>query len=140
MERSEIRGHLTYGKTYPGLRFAPSGLRDRHSREIDERAQRGRQLSPARIVQEKAGIGRTPIGKHTHQLSLRNQFLDLRLEHEGKTGAIQRRIDHQVLVVQRQRPLDVDIDLDAATLELPAIDGTTGEAVTDARQALQVMR
>ena len=96
-------------------------------------------MPAARVIQEEAGIGRTPIGQHTHQLAFRDQFLDLCFEHIGKAGAVERGVDHQILIVQSERPLDVDIDLDAAALEFPAIERAAGETIADAWHAFQIM-
>ncbi|MNN95507.1 hypothetical protein D3C81_2143240 [compost metagenome] len=52
---------------------------------------------------------------------------------------MQGRADHQADIAERQRAADFDFLGDAAAFKLPAVHRAAGEAMADARQAVQVL-
>ena len=62
------------------------------------------------------------------------------LKHERQTGAVDRSVEDHVEIAECQRPLYLDLQLDAAAFEFPAIVGAARETVADAGVILQIMR
>ena len=77
---------------------------------IHQCRQRGRLKLTTGIVQEKAGDWRRPFLQHTDKPSLCDMLRDLLFIGETETNAGERRLNHQVRIVDYERAADADRD------------------------------
>ncbi len=63
----------------------------------------------ARIIKKQTVVWRAPILQTSDQGAGREVRFDAIIENESKPAILQRRFDHQILAVERQRPIDFDM-------------------------------
>ena len=73
------------------------------------------------IVHEEAGSWRRPVLQDTNKLSLRNVSCDLLFIGETEANSIERRLNHQVSIVDDERAIDAHPDRLSSAFELPSI-------------------
>lgn len=78
-------------------------------------------MAVAGIVQAEPRVRRSPVLEHANQAAGGEVLRDGPLAAVRQASAAQRGVDHQVVVVERQRAGDIDLELLAALLELPVI-------------------
>ena len=61
-------------------------------------------------------------------------------EHERESGAVRRGAQHQILIGQRQLPVDVDVERFPALLERPSEHHAARQAIADADVLAQLTR
>src|SRR5689334_15483629 len=73
------------------------------------------------IIHVEAGDWRRPILQHPDQAALRNISGDLLFVGQSDTNSGERRLNHQVRIVNDERAVHVDRDRFSSLLELPPI-------------------
>jgi hypothetical protein len=75
---------------------------------FDESRERGRLLSPTRVVQKIAGERRAPIFEHPHECATRQAWRCLLFQHERQTDAIDRRTNHDLRIINQSLAVTVN--------------------------------
>jgi NAD(P)-dependent dehydrogenase (short-subunit alcohol dehydrogenase family) len=106
------------------------------AQRLDERRQRGRLLSPARVVEKVARKRRAPVLKHSHQRATLDQGRDVCLKRKRQPQAIDGRANHEIRIVDNQRAVHIYDQALTVLLELPAIRsrGTAPQVDTAVRR------
>src|SRR5580698_6812651 len=106
---------------------------------VDERAQRGRDLAATRIVEVKSGEAGTPVIEHAFEGAAGEVWRHLRLEREADHLAGQHRELGDTRIVLEQRAGHRDLALAATLLQLPPVRLATRPRVHDAPVREQVL-
>src|SRR5262245_29374105 len=73
------------------------------------------------VIHEEAGNRRRPILQYTNKAALRNIPCDLLFVGESEANSSERRLNHQVSIVDYERAVHVDRDRLSPLRELPSI-------------------
>ena len=86
----------------------PCSSRSQHSQpqRMDQRRKRRRLLPSARVVEEESGERLAPVLQHADERAAREMLSNLILPHESEADAIKRGADHDLHVVNDQRPVN----------------------------------
>jgi len=103
------------------------------AQRIDQRLERGRLVTAARVVEEEAVERRAPVLQHPHQFAARDEARDMLLQRERQADAVPRGADRELDVAEDEGPGNGHRHRLAALLELPSVYGSAGaHAVSDA--------
>jgi hypothetical protein len=97
-------------------------------------------LSPARVVEIKAWIVRTPVVENAHQSTLFDQIFYLRLKSKSNPGTIERSLYRQILLAECEVSVGLYGYFDAVALKLPLIVAAAFEPEANAGKTIQFAR
>jgi hypothetical protein len=109
-----------------------------HPERFDESRKRGGLLLLTRIVEEEARERRAPIFQHADQRSAREVFRHAVFREPCKASPIESGPNHQVEVIEDQRPVDSDRERLVALIEFPLLDALAPMPEADASMSQQV--
>src|SRR5689334_1820244 len=98
------------------------GRRSLHPDSGNQSRQRSRLLSSARIIKEESRERLAPILQHTNERATREMLSNLVLSHESEAYAIKGGADHDLHVIDDQRPVDRNGQGFSALFELPPVN------------------
>ena len=107
---------------------------------LDHRRKRGRLLLPARIVEEEAREGRAPVFEDAHQRPSREVSRHAIFRHPGQPCPVKSSLDHQIQVIEEERPADRDGQRLIAFVEFPPVPALASVAKADAPMLQHVSR
>src|SRR5271165_6916761 len=91
-------------------------------KRIDQSRQRGWLLPAARVIKEESGEGLAPVLQHANERPTREMRRHVIICYEGQADAIERSPDHEVHVIEDQRPAHCYGKGFPALFELPAVN------------------
>ncbi|KVQ63050.1 hypothetical protein WT23_17900 [Burkholderia territorii] len=106
---------------------------------LDEQPQRGRRMPVCRIVKTQTGKRLAPLRQQADEPTCFEILADQILKYPSDPDARKGCFDHQVLITQRERAVDVETGAFTAECQIPAVQRAALETEPDTLMMLEIL-